>query len=409
MALTGLILLANWFTGGYHVKLTLVLLDDAPELITRLVFALALLLLLPKNVAPDHFRLWWPALVVTTVVAALAGRALVYTAARALRRHGWVRPHPTLIVGSGHVASRLATSLATHPEYGLDVKGVVGDCALRDASGMAVPRLGGYTRLAAVVQDTGAHVVLIAFTSISHGRLVEAVRSLDRMPCEIFTVPRLYEVCGVGAQMDHVWGVPLVRLRRPVYRSVGWSLKRSLDLTLASLALVMLAPVMEICALAVRLDSRQSILFRQERLGVNGRLFHVLKFRTLTPADEDESSTRWNVSRDLRISAVGRVLRSTSLDELPQLFNVLAGDMSLVGPRPERPFFAKRFAVTLPGYQARHRVAPGITGWAQIHGLRGDTSIEDRASFDNYYIENWSLWNDIKIMIRTIPAMLRGG
>jgi exopolysaccharide biosynthesis polyprenyl glycosylphosphotransferase len=180
------------------------------------------------------------------------------------------------------------------------------------------------------------------------------------------------------------------------------------DVLASGLALVVTAPVLLLIALAVRLDSGPGILFGQERVGVDGHHFRVLKFRSLRPGDATESQTRWTIVDDPRLTRVGRFLRATSLDELPQLYNILRGDMSLVGPRPERPHFVDEFRSRYPSYEARHRVPSGLTGWAQVHGLRGDTSIDDRARFDNYYIENWSLWLDVKIILRTFSSVLRG-
>jgi exopolysaccharide biosynthesis polyprenyl glycosylphosphotransferase len=185
-------------------------------------------------------------------------------------------------------------------------------------------------------------------------------------------------------------------------------LKRVFDVVVSGIALLILAPVMLACALAVRLEGGRGVLFRQERVGLDGRPFELLKFRSLRPADDDESRTRWNVANDHRMGRVGRFLRQTSLDELPQLLNILRGDMSLVGPRPERPHFVHEFTREFPRYAARHRVPAGLTGLAQVHGLRGDTSIEERAQFDNAYIETWSLWSDVKIMLRTAWAVVRG-
>jgi lipopolysaccharide/colanic/teichoic acid biosynthesis glycosyltransferase len=183
--------------------------------------------------------------------------------------------------------------------------------------------------------------------------------------------------------------------------------KRLVDIACASAALLALAPVLAVIAVAVRWEGGPGIIFRQERVGLDGRAFNVLKFRSLRPVDETESATKWNIAHDDRLGPVGRFLRATSLDELPQLWNILRGDMTIVGPRPERPHFVATFASTFPRYTARHRVPSGLTGWAQVHGLRGDTSIEDRARFDNYYIENWSLWADVKIILRTVSTVLR--
>jgi exopolysaccharide biosynthesis polyprenyl glycosylphosphotransferase len=183
--------------------------------------------------------------------------------------------------------------------------------------------------------------------------------------------------------------------------------KRGLDVLVAGVGLLAAAPVLAVAAVAVHVSSPGPILFRQMRVGRGGRAFALLKFRSMRM--NDDSDTAWSVADDDRVTPVGRFLRRTSLDELPQLLNILSGDMSLVGPRPERPHFVEQFVETIPGYRDRLRVPVGLTGWAQVHGLRGDTSIADRVRFDNAYIENWSLWLDIVILARTIREALMGG
>ena len=222
----------------------------------------------------------------------------------------------------------------------------------------------------------------------------------------MYVVPRLFELAFRGGA-DVVQGIPLVRMRPEPMHKVCAAAKRAVDLVGAAIGLALASPVLAACALAVRLESgRAGVLFRQQRVGRDGKPFTILKFRSLTPASDRESQVRWNINTDDRVGRVGRILRSTSLDELPQLVNVLRGDMSLVGPRPERPFFVEQFERTYGGYADRHRVPVGITGWAQIHGLRGDTSIADRVRFDNNYVENWSIGLDLKIMVRTVGSML---
>ncbi|MEV6422855.1 sugar transferase [Streptomyces sp. NPDC051662] len=211
------------------------------------------------------------------------------------------------------------------------------------------------------------------------------------------------------AMERHLWGFAARRVEPPAApgRRCGAVVKRLLDVVFTLPLLVAASPVLLACALAVRLCDGRDVLFRQERVGQHGRTFTLLKFRTLRPADEHESATRWNIANDLRMSSVGNFLRRTSMDELPQLWNVLRGDMSLVGPRPERPFFVANFSKTQPGYAARHRMPVGITGLAQVHGLRGDTSIEERSRFDNHYIDHWSLWQDVCILLRTAVSLVR--
>ncbi|MFJ6184048.1 sugar transferase [Streptomyces sp. NPDC092295] len=211
------------------------------------------------------------------------------------------------------------------------------------------------------------------------------------------------------AMERHLWGFAARRVEPPPVRRHrrDAAVKRLLDVVFTLPLLLAASPVLLACALAVRLCDGRDVLFRQERVGQNGRTFTLLKFRTLRPADEHESATRWNIANDLRMSPVGNFLRRTSMDELPQLWNVLRGDMSLVGPRPERPFFVANFSKTQPGYAARHRMPVGITGLAQVHGLRGDTSIEERSRFDNHYIDHWSLWQDVCILLRTAASLVR--
>jgi exopolysaccharide biosynthesis polyprenyl glycosylphosphotransferase len=309
------------------------------------------------------------------------------------------------------VAIRLAEDLQQHKKYGIDPVGFVDSVPRVDPAMLPAPLLGGYVELSELIEDFAVGVVMVGFGNQREADLVDILRTCDRLDCEIFIVPRLFEVHTITRDMDQVWGLPLVRVRRAPFRSVSWQVKRLGDVLASGLALVALSPVLAACAIAVRLEGGPGILFRQVRVGLDGAPFELLKFRSLKPVDETESATNWNIKHDDRLGPVGRFLRKSSLDELPQLWNILQGDMSLVGPRPERPHFVDEFTSRVPRYMARHRVPAGLTGWAQVHGLRGDTSIRDRASFDNYYIENWSLWGDVKIMVRTINQVLfgRGG
>ena len=264
---------------------------------------------------------------------------------------------------------------------------------------LALP--GDVTR--AVVQNAVRHAV-VAGPATLDARTTATVRLLAAQGCVLWHV-------GAGGGAGHLWGHACRRLD-PYPRAAGRVArggKRVLDAALATAALLCLAPLLAGCALAVRLADGPGVIFRQERIGLHGRPFTLLKFRTLRPTDDRESATRWTVAGDDRMSRAGRLLRRTSLDELPQLWNVLRGDMSLVGPRPERPYFVAKFSQTLPGYADRHRMPAGLTGLAQVHGLRGDTSIADRARFDNHYIDSWSLWQDVGILLRTAVTLFRHG
>jgi lipopolysaccharide/colanic/teichoic acid biosynthesis glycosyltransferase len=356
--------------GLYRSRLSLSALDDLPALAGRALAAAAIattagvVLDVPAAGAP---------LLLTAAVMAIAVVVLRALAYATVRRVGFLDSDPLLRPGE-----------------------------------RPVPLLGGHESLASVIVEFGVHDVIVAFGSEPESRMVDIIRTCDRLNCEIFFVPRLFELQATGRDVDQVWGLPLVRLRRAPFRSMAWRLKRAIDVAAATVALVLVSPVLLACALAVYAEGGPGILFSQERVGLDGRPFRLLKFRSMKPATEADSTTLWSIAGDDRVGPVGRFLRTTSLDELPQLWNILRGDMSLVGPRPERPHFVEQFTRTLPRYTARHRVPAGLTGWAQVHGLRGDTSIEDRARFDNCYIESWSLWGDVKIMLRTVVAMLRG-
>jgi exopolysaccharide biosynthesis polyprenyl glycosylphosphotransferase len=379
-------------------------LDDAPGFMGRALVAGAFATtfkVLTNDPVGD--RLIYAALLF--VVIALPLRAVANVAVRRLRRTGYIS-HATLIIGAGQVGSHLASLLLEHREYGLRPVGFLNrDRLVRPDA--PIPMLGRVDELSRVLVEHRIRNVVVAFGAAPESGLIDILRTCDRLRCEIFLVPRLYELHAVNRDMELVWGFPLARLRRAPFRTLTWRLKRVFDIVLAGLAFVALLPVLAICAVLVRLDGGPGVIFRQERVGLDGRAFQVLKFRTLRPASEAESASTWSVSDDARLRPVGRALRRTSLDELPQLWNVLRGDMSLVGPRPERPFFVNVFTEQFPRYMARHRVPAGLTGWAQVHGLRGDTSIADRARFDNYYIENWSMWEDVKILLRTVGQVAR--
>jgi exopolysaccharide biosynthesis polyprenyl glycosylphosphotransferase len=393
--------------GLYKPRLSLSVLDDLPSLVGRPLAAAAITttvdVALRAGAAADS-------LLLTTVlmcVALVVLRGLGYAVVRRCRFDGVVS-HPTLILGAGRVGGHLAQLLLDHPEYGLRPVGFLDSDPLLADEDRPIPLLGGNEALSSVIVEFGVHDVIVAFGSAPESQMVDVIRTCDRLDTEIFFVPRLFELASGNRDTDQVWGLPLVRMRRAAFRSPSWRLKRLLDVLVAAAALLVLAPVMAVCALAVRLEGGRGIFFSQERVGLDGRPFRVWKFRSMRPASEADSQTTWSIAADKRVGPVGRILRKTSLDELPQLWNILRGDMSVVGPRPERPHFATAFAASFPRYDHRHRVPVGLTGWAQVHGLRGDTSIEDRARFDNYYIENWSLWTDVKIVVRTVGHVLRG-
>jgi exopolysaccharide biosynthesis polyprenyl glycosylphosphotransferase len=398
--------LALGAAGLYRQRLRFSALDHLPRIVAAaaVVLPAGAWLAVPTLLLPPAFAaapLVWPAAVVAGVVA---GRAIAYGGL--YRRRGRLPGEATVVIGSGDVAVRLAEALATDRTYGLAPLGLVGPPPVTEPN-LPAPLLGSLDDLDLIIGTHRPRSVIVTNARHPDGDLVGTLRRCRRLGVKVYVVPRLFELALGHAGADLVRGIPLVRMRPEPPRRFGSALKRAIDVCGAAVGLLLLAPVLVVCAFAVRWEARRAgVVFRQERIGLSGKPFTIMKFRSLTPASDLESQVKWNIKDDARVGPVGRVLRGTSLDELPQLVNVLRGDMSLVGPRPERPYFVDQFERTYAGYGDRHRMPVGITGWAQIHGLRGDTSIEERTRFDNYYIENWSLGLDLKIIIRTIGSML---
>jgi len=404
------VLLPLNLTGGlYRHRLTLSALDEFPALAGRAVVATAFAVTLsgclhgwPDCGPATPLRLL--TLLAAFLLVSACGRAFTYHLLRQARRR---RPSPALVLGAGHLGQRVAAALTERREYGLRPVGYLDPDPVLLAADAKLPVLGGREVLEREIRRHRVHHVVATEGAADEAETAAALREAARLGCQIWLVPALREYGSVaGPARDHLWGYPCLQLGRPAMRRHGWAVKRALDISAAGLGLIALAPVLAACAVAVRFDTGPGVLFRQQRTGLDGRVFTVLKFRTLRPSNEHESATRWNISQDHRMGAVGRLLRRSSLDELPQLWNVLRGDMSLVGPRPERPYFVMRFGQAYPEYADRHRVPVGLTGLAQVNGLRGDTSIEDRARFDNRYIESWGLWQDVKLLLRTAALML---
>jgi exopolysaccharide biosynthesis polyprenyl glycosylphosphotransferase len=331
-------------------------------------------------------------------VAAGVGRAVVHGVRRAALLR---RPGAALVIGPAAAAQRVAAAVLRQPRYGVRPVGVVSGQPGGSVAGLPVLTTGAEVQRAMVQNGVDTVLTVGPATTAERGRLV---RALADSGCTVWELDANGPVC--GGTHDQLAGFPCRRLDAG-FRRPGGAGKRALDVAASGVLLLLLGPLLLVCAAVLRLTEGPGVVFRQERVGAGGRPFTLLKFRTHRPADEHESATRWSVAGEYRMSRFCRFLRRTSLDELLQLFNVLRGEMSLVGPRPERPYFVDRFTEIHPAYAARHRMPPGITGLAQIHGLRGDTSIEDRARFDNAYIDNWSLWQDICILLRTAAALVR--
>jgi len=346
-------------------------------------------------------------LLLFAVIATLAlcgSRVAIRFALRELRRHGRNLRH-VLVVCAGPVAEALVAKIRSHADYGLLLHGVVAPSpAPVEVAG--VPVVGPVSGLRALVDRDAVDLVFLALARSEYAAEEEALAQLADSTAAVRLVPDLARAFTLNASVEDFDGLPVVLVTESPGQ--GWNavLKRCFDFALAALGLVVLAPVMAAIAIWVRLDSPGPALYAQERVSLSGRRFRMLKFRTMR-LDAEQDGEGWTTPGDSRRTRAGRWLRPLSLDELPQLWNVLVGQMSLVGPRPERPIYVERFRASIPRYMLRHHVKAGITGWAQVHGLRGDTPLDTRIEYDLFYIRNWSLWLDIRILALTVTRVFR--
>jgi Undecaprenyl-phosphate glucose phosphotransferase len=334
-----------------------------------------------------------------SIVVAGFARGVFREALRFARRRGYNQRY-AVVVGGGEPAAEVLRVLRRRTDVGVQLLGALGD--KRELEGVDVPWLGAPEELRAVLDRGTVDIVIVALPHQDYARLGAILNEIGDDPVAIHFVPDVFSLASLRGGVEEFEGVPFVHLREsPLY---GWNrvLKRAFDLAFGAAALLVALPAMAAIAVLVRLDSRGPVLYRQERMGLDGERFQMLKFRTMRADAEATTGPRWAVPDDPRRTRVGAFLRRTSLDELPQLFNVLRGEMSLVGPRPERPSFVEEFRRRVPGYMLRHKVKAGITGWAQINGWRGNTSLEKRIEYDLYYIERWSLGFDLSILVRTL-------
>jgi exopolysaccharide biosynthesis polyprenyl glycosylphosphotransferase len=433
LVIVSVCLLALTSTGQYVPRQRLHMAEElrsafSVTVLTCIAGAAAVLLLDPSRSGSGD------AAIISCLVAGglvTAGRAGVFAGQRIARRRRRAGSR-TLIVGAGKVGTLTASRLLADPGLGLRPIGFLDKEPLAlaaDADVSELPVLGASWDLERVVAEHEVEQVVIAFSTAPNEVLLDLVRRCWGLRVGVLVVPRLFEVEGVRAEVQRVGALPLVSLRSSDPRGAAVSVKYAIDRTVAAVALLLLAPLLALIALAVLVTAGRPVLFRQKRMGRDGHIFEILKFRTMrgVPEQDGDNNHRWaeltlaRAGRDPeaalgspgdpgdRRTPLGALLRHWSLDELPQLWNVLRGDMSLIGPRPEVAHHAQMFEGAIARYSDRHRVKSGLTGWAQVNGLRGETSLSDRIEWDNFYIENWSIWLDLRILLRTVPILFGQG
>ena len=339
-----------------------------------------------------------------TIFLAAVGRLLMRGLRDFLhRRHMGV--WRIVIVGAGDTGRIVADRILKAPHLGYELVGFVDDRP-GPPSVKSIPLLGHVDQLEDFIKSHQVDEIIIARSDATHDELLDLIGRCHQCKVSIKLFPDVLQIMATEVTIGHLDGLPLLTVRDVALQGWKRSLKRGVDIAVSALALVFLSPIMLLIAFFIKLDSRGPVFYTQERMGLDGTPFPTLKFRTMydTPASDQPG---WTVANDPRRTRLGTFLRRTSQDELPQFINVLIGDMSVVGPRPEQPAFVERFRQQIPRYMERHREKAGITGWAQVNGLRGDTSITERTKYDLWYIENWSIWLDFKIMLKTVPLLFR--
>ena len=308
-----------------------------------------------------------------------------------------------LIAGSGELGRLVADKILEHRELGYRIIGFVDDRATGDHLGYrGLPLLGTFDEAAEITAREAIDHLYVALPPEQHVRMLELLDSTSREMVDVKVVPDLLQVIALRARLEDLDGIPVININDVPLQGLNALVKRAFDVGLSSLALVCLAIPFGLLAALVKATSRGPVFYRQERMGLDGKSFTILKFRSMLQDAERDTGPVWTVPGDPRVTPFGRLLRKSNLDELPQLWNVLRGDMSIVGPRPERPHFVEQFKHKIPQYMLRHKVKAGLTGWAQVNGWRGNTPLEKRIEYDLYYIENWSVRLDLKIMWLTL-------
>ncbi len=308
-----------------------------------------------------------------------------------------------LIAGSGELGRLVADKIIEHRELGYQIVGFVDNRAAGDHLGYrGLPLLGTIDEAAHIALRESIDHLYVALPPDQHLQMIELIEATSRECIDVKVVPDLLQVIALRARLEDLDGVPVINVNDVPLQGFNSVVKRGIDVAISAVTLLMLALPLALVAALVRLTSKGPIFYRQERMGLDGKSFTIVKFRSMADNAERETGPVWTQRDDPRVTAFGRFLRRSNIDELPQLWNVLRGDMSIVGPRPERPHFVEQFKHRIPQYMLRHKVKAGLTGWAQVNGWRGDTALEKRIEYDLYYIENWSVSLDLKIMWLTL-------
>lgn len=350
------------------------------------------------NYSREMFFIFW----VLNIIGLTGYRNVLRLLLRYVRKHGYNLKY-VLLVGYSKSAEMYINRIRLNPQWGYVVRGILDDHMERGTMYKGIKVLGTIDNLSVILPENKLDEIAITLSLSEYGRLEEIVDMCEKSGVHTKFIPDYSGIIPNKPYTEDVQGLPVINIRHvPLSNTMNAFAKRVVDIVGSFAAIILFSPVMLVSAILIKTTSKGPVIFSQERVGLHNKPYKMYKFRTMYLQTEEEEQKAWTVKDDPRVTKVGKFLRRTSLDELPQLFNIFIGQMSLVGPRPERTMFVEKFKEEIPRYMVKHQVRPGLTGWAQIHGLRGDTSIEKRIEYDLYYIENWTMELDIKIMFLTI-------
>ena len=349
----------------------------------------------------DYSRLTFFIFYVINVILECGFRMTVFYILRNLRKKGYNQKQ-VLLVGYSRAAGEYIERIKENPQWGYVVRGILDDNVPAGTEYRGVKVLGRIANLMVILPNSNLDEIAITLVLNEYYRLEEIVGLCEKSGVHTKFIPDYNNIIPTKPYTEDIQGLPVINIRYvPLSNTFNAMVKRAMDVVGALIALVLASPVMLVVSVLIKLTSRGPLIYKQERVGLHNKTFRMYKFRSMEMQSPEKEKKAWTVKDDPRVTGIGRFMRRTSIDELPQLINILKGDMSLVGPRPERPFFVEKFREEIPRYMVKHQVRPGLTGWAQVNGYRGDTSIRKRIEYDLYYIENWTVGLDIKIILMT--------
>ena len=398
-------LLLYWINGLYrYMRVTGRRHEAFVVFRTNLVAVLIIVMIfyLFRSYSGDFSRVFLGEFGIINTIAVIFQRNMMRLVVISFRKKGYNK-RTVLLVGQSKGADGYLERVRRNPQWGYEIYGILDNRLQKGTEYNGIPVLGNVSDLAAILAENVVDEVMVTLQLQEYELLSEIVSVSEKAGMQTKFVPDYGNLMSTHPYTEDLVGLPVIYLRNvPLEEPFNSFIKRTFDFVGSLFAILVFSPVMLVTAIAVKLSSPGPIIFRQERVGLHNKNFVMYKFRSMGVQKKEVEAKGWTTKNDPRVTGVGKLIRKTSIDELPQLFNVLKGDMSMIGPRPERPQFVEQFREEIPRYMVKHQVRPGMTGWAQVNGLRGDTSIEERINYDIYYIENWSLGLDIKILFLTV-------